>query len=401
MLFYKSLAAAAFCSALSLSTFSAHAVVSEEEFRALQEQLEILTEQVEANSGFSNPAQNNVNKDRHHGHGSSGRTTVGGYGELHYNNLDDGQGNEKNEIDFHRFVIFFGHEFSDKARFFSELEVEHGTIADTDDGSSAGSVAIEQAFVQVDINDNMSVNGGIFLVPTGFINEVHEPPRFYGVERPIVTKYILPTTWREGGIGLVGHFDSGLSYDFYIHSGFDGGTNIRGGRQKVSEAIANDLATTARLKYTGISGLEMAVTLQYQSDMTQDGSDAVGSALLTEAHARWQIEALTLTALYAQWDIDVAANGSALDRAKDKQDGAYVEASYQLSPKWGVFVRHSQWDNGPKEAAQIGQDSRKTQADIGFNYWPHEDVVFKFDYQMQNTVAGNMDGFNLGVGYQF
>ena len=41
------------------------------------------------------------------------------------------------------------------------------------------------------------------------------------------------------------------------------------------------------------------------------------------------------------------------------------------------------------------------QTDIGINYWPHEDVVFKADYQAQNSDAGNKDGFNIGVGYQF
>lgn len=33
----------------------------------------------------------------------------------------------------------------------------------------------------------------------GFIDEVHEPPTFYGVERPEVDSRIIPTTWRELG----------------------------------------------------------------------------------------------------------------------------------------------------------------------------------------------------------
>lgn len=390
--------------AIAFSLTQPALAVSDEEFNELKQQFDILAEQVEANSGYKdNVATGEINKDRHHGHGTSGRTTVGGYGELHYNNLSSGIAgkNDKKELDFHRFVLFFGHEFDDKTRFFSELEVEHGTIADTKDGSSAGSVAIEQAFVQLDLNDNNSVNAGIFLVPVGYINEVHEPPRFYGVERPIVTKYILPTTWREGGVGLVGHFSSGLSYDIYLHSGLNDGTSIRGGRQKVAEANASNLATTGRIKYTGISGLELAASLQYQDDMTQDTSDAVGSATLAQIQARWQLADLTLTALYAQWDIDVTANGSALDKAKDSQPGGYLEASYKINPKWGVFARHSQWDNGPTETAQIGQDTVKEQTDFGFNYWPHEDVVFKADYQLQNDAAGDYSGFNLGVGYQF
>ena len=35
------------------------------------------------------------------------KTTVGGYGELHYNNREG-----DDEVDFHRFVLYFGHEFT-------------------------------------------------------------------------------------------------------------------------------------------------------------------------------------------------------------------------------------------------------------------------------------------------
>ncbi|MCZ6803392.1 MAG: hypothetical protein O7D86_05525, partial [Proteobacteria bacterium] len=61
---------------------------------------------------------------------ASKRTSIGGYGELHYNNLDDdndaiGGDDSRDRVDYHRFVLYFGHDFTDKLRFFSELEVEH------------------------------------------------------------------------------------------------------------------------------------------------------------------------------------------------------------------------------------------------------------------------------------
>jgi len=81
-------------------------------------------------------------------------------------------------MDFHRFVLFFGHQFNEKTRFFSELEVEHGTIADTNDGSSPGSVAIEQAFIQFDLNDTTTANAGIILVPVGLSMKPMNHQRF-------------------------------------------------------------------------------------------------------------------------------------------------------------------------------------------------------------------------------
>ena len=374
----KTIAHSTLFTALSVALAQPALAVTDEEFKALQEQLNMLAEQVEENSSNT---------------GSS--TTIGGYGELHYNNWSNDQGDSFKELDFHRFVLMINHEFNDDIRFFSEFEIEHATIEDTADGSSNGYVAVEQAYVQFDLTENTKANAGIFLVPVGIINETHEPATFYGVERNPVEKNIIPTTWSEAGIFLSGHYASGFSYDLALSSGLDGGTNIRGGRQKGSNAAADNLAATARARYTGVPGLELAATAQYQDDMTQDTSDDIGSATLLEAHVRWGIADLTLTALYAYWDIDVAATASQSDIDKETQDGGYIEASYKLHPEWGVFVRQNQWDNGG------AGDNTKEQTNFGVNYWPHEYVVLKADYQMQNDVAGSFDGFNLGIGYQF
>lgn len=50
---------------------------------------------------------------------------------------------------------------------------------------------------------------------------------------------------------------------------------MRSGRQKVANANAENLAYTARIKYTAINGLELAATLQYQTDITQGGTNLV------------------------------------------------------------------------------------------------------------------------------
>ena len=198
------------------------------------------------------------------------RTTIGGYGELHYNNLDgSGGASDKDEIDFHRFVLFFGHEFTDRLRFFSELEVEHALSGD----DKPGKVELEQAYLDYDLTDNHTARAGVFLLPVGILNETHEPDTFYGVERNPVEARIIPTTWWEGGVGLHGNFGEGWSYDLYGHSGLAVGSDygIRGGRQKVAEAEATDPAFTARVKYTGIPGLEIAASAQYQADVPRHG----------------------------------------------------------------------------------------------------------------------------------
>ncbi|MEZ5525742.1 MAG: hypothetical protein R3E62_12430, partial [Pseudomonadales bacterium] len=249
-------------------------------------------------------------------------TSFGGYGELHYNNLDDQHGaSDKDEIDLHRFVLFFGHEFTDDVRFFSELEVEHSIAGD----GKEGEVEIEQAYVEWDYADNHSAKAGLFLVPVGILNETHEPDTFYGTERNPVESNIIPSTWWEGGVSSSGELAEGWSYDVALHSGLkvpttgDNAGKIRSGRQKVSEADADNGAVTARIKYTGIEGLELAATVQHQTDVTQSDFAKEVDANLYEFHAIYQNGPFQLRALYAMWDLDKAINTA--KPGADEQEG--------------------------------------------------------------------------------
>ncbi|NOX76501.1 MAG: porin [Gammaproteobacteria bacterium] len=358
----------------------------QEELSAMKEKLDLTLDMLENQSG-----QNR--QDSEHGHGSSGKTTLGGYGEMHYKNQT--RGGDTSEIDFHRFILFMGHEFNDKIRFFSELEVEH---AQSD--KNGGEVAMEQAYLEFDLSPNTVSRAGIFLVPVGIINETHEPPTFYGVERNPVEKNIIPATWREGGVTLSGRLSPGLSYDFAVHSGLetssDDNYTVRKGRNAVREAPANDPAYTARIKWTGMPGLEIAATVQRQTDLTQSKDGRAGSATLLETHVVWSRGPMSARALYATWDLSGAGPAAA---GADEQTGWYVEPAYKVTPKLGLFARYNQWDN------QAGDniDSEYTQTNIGLNYWPHPDVVIKADFQDQNAPGKKkeFDGINLGVGYQF
>ena len=371
--------ASAISAAITLSASVSAQAVTDEEFQALQDQLNQLADAVE-----SRPAS------------STKQVHIGGYGELHYNNWDISDGTKKREIDFHRFVLFFGYDFTDSIRFHSELELEHSLAGD----GKPGEVELEQAYVEFDLTQNTETKVGLFLIPVGILNETHEPTTFYGVERNNIESRIIPTTWWEGGAALTGRIGgSGLSFDLAFTSGLDGGTDIRGGRQKVAEATANDWAYTGRLKYTGVPGLELAGTAQYQQNMAQSTDPDIGAGVLLSTHLIWDISQFQVRALYANWDIDVSSSASADEQAKDKQDGYYLEGSWKFIPSVGVFARYEVWDNGG-----LG-DTEKTQTIAGVNYWPHEQVVLKLDVQRQDHGAAvadsEADGFNLGFGYYF
>ncbi len=328
-------------------------------------------------------------------------TTLGGYAELHYNNLDNDRdgGSDKDQIDLHRFVLFLGHEFSEKTRFYSEFEIEHALV---EGGEDSGEVEIEQAFIEHNFGGAQYMKAGLFLMPVGILNETHEPDTFYGTERNSVESRIIPTTWWEGGLAMNGEILPGLSYDAAFTSGLfldpdEGQWSIRSGRQKVAEAKADDFAYTGRIKYTGVAGLELAATLQYQEDLYQGELDDSIDAILYEAHAVWQAGPFGLRALVASWDIDEGIEQ--FQTGASKQEGWYIEPSWRVFDKLGLFARYSEWDN----QADGGGDTEYSQVDFGVNYWLEENVVFKFDYQIQDAPDGKdqYDGFNLGVGWSF
>ncbi|HEX2139883.1 MAG TPA: porin [Woeseiaceae bacterium] len=323
--------------------------------------------------------------------------SLGGYGELHYNNLDaDDPAEDLERIDFHRFVLFLGHEFSERIHFFSELEIEHSLAGD----GAPGEVELEQAYVNFALDDTTSAQAGLFLLPLGILNETHEPTTFYGVERNDVESVIIPSTWWEAGAALKGQSGNGLSWDVALHSGLaiptTGGDafRVRDGRQKVAEALASDPAITGRLKYTGFPGLELAASYQYQSDPSQVGADGLDTGHLFTAHAAYQAGAFGLRALYGSWRF----NGPAVEAAgADEQDGWYVEPSYRLNEQFGVYARYEDLEGA-------SASDRFSQYEAGLNYWPVPGVVLKMDVRSRDfdTLPGrDFDGFDLGVGYAF
>src|SRR5262249_3958364 len=111
----------------------------------------------------------------------------------------------------------------------------------------------------------LGLRAGVVLVPMGIINQWHEPPIFNGVERPAVDQVIIPTTWREGGLGIFGQPLEGVRYELYLVSGLDptgfsAAAGIRGGRQSVSLATVNGLAVTGRVEVEPILGMVAGIS---------------------------------------------------------------------------------------------------------------------------------------------
>ena len=136
------------------------------------------------------------------------------------------------------------------------------------------------------------------------MNEFHEPPFFFGVNRPEVERRIIPTTWRENGVGIFGTaFAETLSYRAYVVNGFNargyGPGGLRGGRQKGNRALAEDLAFVARADWSPTPELLLGGSV-YNGDAGQDQEITVGATDVGIPNAR------TLPAVHAARALETA-----------------------------------------------------------------------------------------------
>ena len=363
-----------------------------------------------------------------------GRTTLGGYGELHWNHRIPATGDATSELDLHRLVLFVGHAFTDALRFSSEIEVEHAIAGE----GQPGYATIEQAYVDWDLAGRaLTLRAGIVLVPMGLTNETHEPPTFHGVERPNVERNIIPTTWREGGLGLVGQVGERFRYQAYLLGGLDAdgyslGSGVRGGRQNVAEARADGLAFAGAVAWEPVVGLSLGLSGylgQAGANATTERFGADGAALDLDvttvgvaAHAQCKGHGLEAKALFATFFIgDTAALRDARDAdgnadGKDLASqilGGYVEVAYDVLRSSGSaiallpFVRAEHYDTAAafdgREASAADDDRAVTDLVLGATLRPVPQVAFKADVILR-SFGGEKDAetlANLGVGFNF
>jgi hypothetical protein len=352
--------------------------------------------------------------------------SIGGYGELLYQNFDDSRDDgaasgRTDEFDLLRAVLYFGYKFDDRVLFNSEIEYEHAT---TGAGSEAkGEVSVEFAYLEFLARKEVGVRAGLLLLPVGFVNELHEPPVFLGARRPEVENRILPTTWRELGAGVFGDVGP-VSYRAYVvngldAAGFSASTPIRGGRQKGSRARAEDFGFTGRLDFTGVPGLLAGIS-GYAGDSAQGRLAAAESfdarVSIWDAHAEWRFRGFQMRALAVfgrigdAADVNVLRGFTGAASVGERFEGSYVEGGFDvLSLRGGPaslvpFVRYERLDTQKRVPAGFARDRANDVRiwTVGANYRPIPQVVLKLDYQdFKNEARTGVDQWNLGLGWLF
>ena len=345
-------------------------------------------------------------------------TVFSGYAELNYNRPTKQP--ENTQADLRRFVLGMQHRFSETTKMAGEIEIEHAVSS----ASDPGEVEIEQAYIEHQLGRTWSARGGLFLIPAGLLNEYHEPTAYYGVERNFVETAIIPTTWREGGVQLIGQFGNGITLQSGISTGFDlskwDATSTEGQEsplgsihQELAQAKARDLSLFGALNWRGMPGLLVGGSV-FTGNATQGQAPTSSRVTLWDAHARWTPGRWDLSALYARGTI---SNTAALNAPlvgnptliPSAFDGYYIQSAYKVWTQQDYvltpFVRWERFNTG-KSYADLGPGltpsalPTETVWTTGANFQLTPGVVVKADYQWF-SVNKDANRLNLGLGWAF
>ena len=372
--------------------------------------------------------------------------SIGGYGEGHYRKLVDDDAGNKDRADLLRLVLYTGYKFTDHILFNAEIEFEHATTSSTE-SSGDGSVSVEFAHLDFLLKNWFNVRAGLVLVPMGYINEIHEPTSYFGVSRPEVERQIIPATWRENGVGVLGTFFEQVDYEAYVINGFNAegfdSSGLRGGRQKGNRALAEHLAFVARFDWTPIAPLEIGGSVYHgKSGQNQNVGVSAGDGFgaysvdipdtpttVWEVHAQYENRGLHLRSLFTMAEIgdntdltqalgpvgpDDGGTGE-LDLGEGvggEMLGVYGEVAYELIPLFfpdsekslEPFFRFEYYDTQRDMPSGFSKDkSKEIQVyTLGFSFQPTPNVVIKADYRNRVAESGGLpDEFNLGMGFVF
>src|SRR6266446_6568625 len=210
------------------------------------------------------------------------------------------------------------------------------------------------------------------------------------------------STWREVGVGLFGESGPFQWRTFAVASLSSAGfaaDGIREGRQQGSDSLAEDLALTGRLDFTGLPGL-LAGASFYTGNTGQgasvDGLEIRGRLTLFDLHAQYEHRGLRLRALYVRSRLGDAAlidaqNGlNGHESVGERQYGGYLEAAYDVMTLWPAgqwsvipFVRYERLNPQDRVPPAFEKDPSLDQRiwTGGIGVKPLTNVVLKADYQ--------------------
>jgi hypothetical protein len=314
------------------------------------------------------------------------------------------------QADLARAVFGIGYQFSDATRFNSEFEVEHAVSSSSDPGE----FEVEQFYVDQNLGGAVSAQIGLFLIPTGLLNEHHEPTNFYGVQRNFVETLIIPSTWREGGVSVEGDH-SGVSWAAGLTTGLDlsrwsfhappprtaleledqDNAPMQATHQELALAAVHGPSGFLSARFHGIPGLTVGASL-FAGDAVPPSPSPAAHVTLWEGHCRYEPGRWDLSALYARGTFTGTAPANLAEPGAPNPlpaafFGWYLQGAFRALQRGDFrlvpFVRYEVYDMGaryeglsgsPPPSSYVPRDHVFT---FGANVYVNPGVVLKWDVQ--------------------
>lgn len=364
---------------------------------------------------------------------SAPKATIGGYADVMYNNLSRQNLDNPSRHSFgtQRMVPFIYADITDHIKFATEIEIERGGPNAPQGGD--GSMQIEFAQLDYLIHEAVNLRAGILLMPVGKFNLLHDSPLNDLVDRPMVSRIIIPSTWFEAGAGIYGTLypssRSKLDYEVYAVNGMSqtagGITDLgtRNARGSVSRDRDDSKAVVGRVAFSPMLGIEVAGS-GYHGQYKQ-AAGAIAAGYLDIFAIDWTLQRgpfeLIGEAAWSRISNNNATGVAGSGIGPAGMQGYYIQGNYHFMPeflkKWApshftdasTFTAVVRWehvdtdtDNRTRTVANTFGNRRELERlTLGINFRPIEDTVFKFDWQFNTqkdprglTPAGDLGNAN-------
>jgi len=359
---------------------------------------------------------------------SAPKATVGGYADVMYNslsrqNLDNPS---RNSFGQQRLVPFIYADITDHIKFATEIEIERGG-PNAPQGTD-GSMQIEFAQLDYLINEAINLRAGILLMPVGKFNLLHDSPLNDLVDRPMVSRIVIPSTWFEAGAGIYGTLypssRSKLDYEVYAVNGMSQTAGsitdlgIRSARGSVSRDRDDNKAVVGRIAFSPMLGIEIAGSGYHGAYKPAAG--AVGAGYIDMFALDWTLQRGPFEIIgESAWTRISNNNATGVANrgiGPAGMQGYYVQGNYHFMPeflkKWApshftdastftAVVRWEQVNTDTDDRTQqnaLGGQRKLERLTLGLNFRPIEDTVIKFDWQFntQRDAKGLVAAGDLG-----
>ncbi len=365
------------------------------------------------------------------------RITIGGYGDFQFRQSSiseraDGGGTPTFQNT--RLVLSVAAILAEKQNIFfnSEIEYEFGSRE----------IDVEQAYVEWKARPQFAFRGGIIVPAIGRFNTFHDSYLNLTTIRPLINQFIVPTAYRDAGIGIRGRFKlphkMKFTYEADLVNGMHG-VNADGeptpfsrllGQSSAAEpgviafqAERRRKALVGRVALSPIPGLELGVSgynghFNEQGSPPQsvtilfiDGSYRRGSFLINGEYGRSNIvggiprKSPAPPAINLNDPQTIAELAEFVAQRSPGQDGFYLEGTYRFSSP----IAKKKLDEGAYVAPVLRYEVvrldrtipnfylNRSRTTIGLNLAPSSTVIFKLNYLFNHTF-GPVPRVPAGIG---